>query len=318
MLSRGQRVGLLLRIAAKIEEDSEYNRHKIELMLRNFGMSTSRVSLEENLDTGEDDAVLELAKFLGVDESNEASPPQATRVTVKVAQPLFIFASHLTSERHFVGSISQELAQFGITVFVAHDSIPDDAAWQNEIDKALDHADAGLAFLHPDFKKSDWCPQEVGWLLGRDVPVMPLNFGITPFGPLGRLQANLERSTATDAVCEKIMERILRQEPLRAGLVASLVKAMQSSRSFNRTDRIWKYLRDLECDANQSAELLDATKSNDQIWRAESAIDGHQPYPRAIIDYLRRQPEAAAIKEDIDAYEAFLNDQEPPEDPQPL
>jgi hypothetical protein len=33
-------------------------------------------------------------------------------------------------------------------------------------------------------------------------------------------------------------------------------------------------------------------------------------YPRAIINYLRRQPEAAVVKADIDAYERYLDDQD--------
>lgn len=228
---------------------------------------------------------------------------------MRSAQPLFIFASHLSAERRFVGAIREELERFGVTLFVAHDSIPDDATWQQEIEKALDTADAGLVFLHPGFKESDWCPQEVGWLLGRHVPVMALNFGVTPYGPLGKLQAGPERSTVPQLIAEKVLDRLTKQESLLGGLVASLVKAMQQSGSFNRTDRIWKYLRELGCDANQSAELLVAAKTDDQVYRANSALDG-KSYPRAIIDYLRRQPEAEVVKADIDAYERFLDEQD--------
>jgi hypothetical protein len=60
-------------------------------------------------------------------------------------------------------------------------------------------------------------------------------------------------------------------------------------------------------DANQSAELLAAAKTNDQIYRAPA---GDRPYPRVIIDYLRQQPEAEIVKADIEAYEKFLDKQD--------
>jgi hypothetical protein len=141
------------------------------------------------------------------------------------------------------------------------------------------------------------------------VPVIPLNFGVTPYGPLGKLQAGPERTPATQVIVDKILDRILKQDVLRRNLVASLVRAMQTSGSFNRTDRIWQILRELECDADQSAELLTAAKTNDQVYRANSALD-EMSYPHAIVEFLRRQPEANVIKADIDAYEQFLDEQE--------
>jgi hypothetical protein len=52
-------------------------------------------------------------------------------------------------------------------------------------------------------------------------------FGITPYGPLGKIQANPERSTGTAEACEKIMDRILKHEALRSSLVTSLVKGVR-------------------------------------------------------------------------------------------
>jgi hypothetical protein len=308
MLTTRDRLDLIIRITDRLRSDYDWDR--VGFILVNYGLTLSENDpLEHDLAAARDEQLIDMAELLGLDVPAVSTPPAAVSTTVRSEQPLFIFASHLSAERRFVGAIREELERFGITLFVAHDSIPDDATWQHEIEKALDAADAGLVFLHSGFKQSDWCPQEVGWLLGRHVPVMPLNFGVTPYGPLGKLQAGPERSTVPQLIVEKVLDRLIKQESLRGGLVASLVKAMQQSGSFNRTDRIWKYLRELECDANQSAGLLDAAKTNDQVYRAGSALDGTS-YPRAIIDYLRRQPEADVVKADIDAYAQFLDNQE--------
>jgi TIR domain len=307
MLTTSDRVGLILRVADRMKSDYDWDR--IGFILSSFGIAVSENDpLEHDLSAASNEQLIEIARMLSLDVP-AGSPPASVSTTVRGARPLYIFASHLSSQRGFLGAVRTELEYYGVTLFVAHDSIPDDATWQSEIEKALDAADAGLVFLHPKFKESDWCPQEVGWLLGRHVPVIPLNFGVTPFGPLGKLQAGPEGSAVPQLITEKILDRLLKQESLRGGLVSSLVAAMGQSPSFNRTDRIWKYLRELDCDADQSAALLAATKANDQIYRANSALDSAS-YPRAIIQYLRRQPEAGVIKADIDAYEQFLIDEE--------
>ncbi|OSC38748.1 hypothetical protein B8W66_19300 [Mycobacterium decipiens] len=308
VLTTRDRLDLIMRITDEMRRVYDWDR--IAFVLTNYGLTVSdNDPLEHDLAAARDDQLIDMAELLGLDVPPVSTPPKAVATTVRGAQPLFIFASHLSAERRFVGAIREELERFGVTLFVAHDSIPDDATWQYEIEKALDTADAALVFLHSGFKQSDWCPQEVGWLMGRHVPVMALNFGVTPYGPLGKLQAGPERSTVPQLIAEKVLDRVAKQESLLCGLVASLVRAMQQSGSFNRTDRIWKYLRELECDANQSAELLVAAKTNDQVYRANSALDG-MSYPRAIIQFLRRQPEADVIETDIDAYEQFLDEQD--------
>ena len=311
-MDKKTRIHLIFAVAEKLNRP-DLSWAQVNVILGTYGLElysqSSPTTLAELVSAASDDVLVELADYLDIPVPVSDAPPAAVSTTVRSARPLFIFASHLSSERRFVGAIREELEHFGITLFVAHDSIPDDATWQHEIEKALDGADAGLVFLHSGFKESDWCAQEVGWLLGRHVPVMPLNFGITPYGPLGKLQAGPERSNDSQLIAERVLDRFVKQELLRDGVVASLVQAMRQSRSFNRTDRIWRHLRELDCDASLSAELLEATKTNDQVHRAYSGLDG-MPYARAIIAYLRDQSEADVVKADIDAYEQFLDHQE--------
>jgi TIR domain len=318
VLDKRARARLTIAVAEKLDAMSW---SEANVILESYGLqrrcSASSPSLPEILRAAEDDVLVDMADHLDAPIPQSAAPPPAVTATVRSTRPLFIFASHLSGFRHFVGDISRELEQFGVTLFVAHDSIPDDATWQAEIEKVLNAADAGLVFLHSGFMGSEWCPQEVGWLLGRNVPVIPLNFGVTPFGPLGKTQANPERSDDSGVVVERILNRLVNQDVLRRGLVSSLVKGMQTSVSFNRTDRIWRYLRELECDSGQSAELLAAAKTNDQVYHANSALD-RMSYPRAIVNYLRQQPEAEIVKNDIDAYEQFLNEQDASVDSAPF
>lgn len=77
-----------------------------------------------------------------------------------------MFGSHLSEHTVLVGAVRDQLLRYGIELFVAHDTIEHDKLWQDEIEKALDRAHAGLVFVHQGLRESAWCDQEIGWLQG--------------------------------------------------------------------------------------------------------------------------------------------------------
>ena len=196
-------------------------------------------------------AVLELIRDLPRTDVDELAIAvrELFEVSIEVhaeveATPLFVFASHLASQKALTGEVGAHLASWGVKLFVAHDSIEPDEEWQPEIERALRTCDAGVVFLFPGFIESRWCDQEVGWLLGRGVPTYALKFqGEDPYGPLGKKQAFTVRSGTTAAqVGDEIMDWLATKPVLASGLNASLAAALQASGSFKRTDRVWARL----------------------------------------------------------------------------
>jgi len=211
------------------------------------------------------------------------------------ATPLFLFASHLASQRALTGEVGEHLATWGVKLFVAHDSIEPDEEWQPEIERALRTANAGVVFLFPGFIESRWCDQEVGWLLGREVPTYALKFqGEDPYGPLGKKQAFTVRSGMTAAqVGEAIIEWIATKPALASGLNASLVAALQASGSFRRTDKIWERLHTATgLGTNEVGGLLTAVRDNDQVYNARGGIQGGEtgPYSELVFKLALAQP----------------------------
>lgn len=89
------------------------------------------------------------------------------------------------------------------------------------------------------------------------------------------------------------------------------MSAIAASPNFAATDAIWKRLRELSSlDADLCSQLLQATKENNQVYWANSALDGGDSYSRVVTDFIRRQPGAAFIASDIKAYVAYLDDQD--------
>lgn len=314
MLSRADRLGLILRIADHLLSSPDMPWHRIVFALDSLGLDTAGDTLEQMMGTGTDEQVCELALAFGLDlPPGAAASTSATTTTTRVAapEPLFIFGSHLSKHKAFVGEVGQELAAFGINLFVAHDTITHDTAWEDEIRKALDRADAGLVFVHDGLKDSPWCDQEIGWLQGRHVPVMALRFDATPYGFFARYQAQpVPWDTDARTIAQMTVDRIAAKPELASAFAASLVASMKVVNTFDATRARWRHLRGLDnLDAKLCSQLLEAAKTNNQIYWATSPWDGEagETINRLIIAFLRRQPGGATIAPDLDAYEKYLD-----------
>ena len=83
-----------------------------------------------------------------------------------------LFISHLTDDKQAATNLNTCIKSYGIDCFVAHEDIRVSREWQTEIENALFTMDALCAIVTKDFKKSDWCDQEVGIALGQKKPVL--------------------------------------------------------------------------------------------------------------------------------------------------
>ena len=105
-------------------------------------------------------------------------------------QNLQIFLSHKADIKHHLQPLQEQLSHYEIDAFLAHEDIEPTQAWQSEIEKYLDSMDVLLAFITDGYDKSSWTNQEVGYALGREIPVISLKFGENiPQGFINKQQA---------------------------------------------------------------------------------------------------------------------------------
>jgi hypothetical protein len=145
-----------------------------------------------------------------------------------------IFLSHLAAEREFVGEVNKELKGIGLSSFVAHDSIDVSQEWQAEIERALRTADVLVGLAHPNFTDSVWTQQEVGWALGRDIPVLLIGIGETPRGFPARYQAPMLGQSHRTAwrVASTIAVWLTRQDRWGSAVVNALVHDLEYATSY--------------------------------------------------------------------------------------
>lgn len=98
------------------------------------------------------------------------------------------FLSYHHEDKVLARSVKDELERMGFAGFLAHEDIEVSAEWRTEIRKHLDSCSGLIAIVTNSFGKSPWTNQEVGIVIGKGKPVIPLIFGPSSLLP-GLLEA---------------------------------------------------------------------------------------------------------------------------------
>lgn len=181
-----------------------------------------------------------------------------------------LFLSHLSVHRELVGEVGRALSFYGIDAFVAHDSIEPSLEWQKVIEAGLSDCDAMVAFVHDGFLGSVWCDQEVGWVMGRNRPILPLAFDAMPHGFAAKYQAKKCADIPQHKLAPLVLDWLVEQKTLHGRLAASLSWAFVNSGSWDRTRSLTALMgRVTGFTDDQLDEMTAAAESNVNIREAD-------------------------------------------------
>lgn len=238
-----------------------------------------------------------------IDAPGVASLPTPTQGdTDRIWQPrrIRLFLSHVSSIKPQAAALKDSLSLSGIDAFVAHADIEPTLLWEKEIEFALLSADALCALITDDFVDSQWCDQEVGFALGRRIPVIPVNCGANPYGFLGKHQAIGATLSRLPRIAPALVEIIAKQEHLKPRFAEATVEAVVSARSFqsarsgmNRIKALAAHLSDKDI-----FRLLEGARDNDKVGGASGVTAQIEAlaYDRKIALFAN----AASMSEDFD------------------
>jgi hypothetical protein len=158
------------------------------------------------------------------------------------------------------------LLEHGISGFVAHNDIEPTREWQTEILKALETCDALVALLHPEFHASAWTDQEVGYAMGRGIPVCAVRLDSSPYGFIGRYQAFDGNGKTTTVLARELFESYRRNRLTKGQMGGAPLTYFQQSKSYAAARERLGYLEELETwKPAFTSKLKAALLSNDQI-----------------------------------------------------
>lgn len=166
----------------------------------------------------------------------------------------------MQAERFFV---------FGITSFVAHNDIEPTLEWQGQIETALSTTDALAALLHTGFHASNWTDQEIGFAMGRNLPIFAIHFGQDPYGFIGRFQAFSGKDKPALTLASELFNSIRKNKQTQRRMAEVLVNQFEDSFSFAEAKTNLGYLEELDTwESSFIPRIETALKVNSQIYDA--------------------------------------------------
>jgi hypothetical protein len=167
--------------------------------------------------------------------------------------------------------------------------------WAREIELALRSMHALCALVTEDFHHSLWCDQEVGFALGRPVPVVPIRVGADPYGLMGKSQAITAADNA-EALADRTFLVLMKLESCRAYLTDGLVTALESAYTYANAKVTMKRLTELTkyLSEPQVKRLLAAMTSNSQVNEATGVPEQIEAIAR-----FAKVPVTDALDDDI-------------------
>lgn len=204
-----------------------------------------------------------------------------------------LFLSHLSVHRELVGRVADVLRVRGIEPFVAHQEIEVSKLWQSVIESALTDCDAMVVFLHPGFGNSDWCDQEVGWVMGRKRPVIVLSFDAMPHGFTQKYQAKKCDGLSASQIADEIATWLASQPSLESRIAESLVTGLRNARSFDATRALMPLLLATRVFTDEQLDRIEgAPGANSQVRGARFQVrdfEPARPVPELLTELVRER-----------------------------
>ena len=179
-----------------------------------------------------------------------------------------LFLSHKDAHKAEAKSLANSLEAYGISAFVAHDNIEPMSTWQGEIEKALATMEVMLAFVTDDFHDGPWTNQEVGYALGKQIPIISLKLQrADPDGFIGKVQAQRGRfedpEGAAAAIFAMIGDKLGHRSRLQRALISAFIASPGFSEAIQRFKRMELLVQTL--DDEEFTAIAGGFATNDQL-----------------------------------------------------
>ncbi len=268
-LSPSERIALKKQIAERLDQEPW---SMIDLTLSEFSLATTsdfsgngQEYVLAMIKKGDDNTLIHLGQHLGIKVEFSVTAPQV-EPTFWPTGTLRIFLSHLSSHKVWAAELQSALSRFGIYGFVAHTDIEPTLEWQNQIERALATCDSLVALLHKDFHVSIWTDQEIGFAMGRGVPVFSVRLGADPYGFIGKFQGFNGAKKEPLEIAEELFNAYRTNKQTQAKMADVLLTLFKESGSFAEAKARIGYLEQLETwEPTFSARIRSAAESNSQI-----------------------------------------------------
>ncbi len=207
------------------------------------------------------------------------NPLRATSETIERTwgtQHFRLFLSHRAQDKVLARQLKEHLLSYGVGAFVAHEDIEPGRESVAEMEWALASMHCMTALITPEFHQSVWCQQEIGFALGRGIPVISMGLGGDPEGFISKIQAVRADSGDVAALVSKMVDHLLKHPRTAGFMCEATLQAFEVVQSWEHARQLSPLIEGITTfDKEQLRRLELASTNNEKIvtaWGVPEAI----------------------------------------------
>jgi len=181
-----------------------------------------------------------------------------------------LFISHRDKNKKIARDLAEQFMKYKVSGFVAHDTIQPMTTWQNEILKGLETMEVMLALITDDFHESSWTNQELGFALGRNIPIITLKLeNKAPDGFIGNVQAIPIRNCYVNGVLdvEDIYDVMIERLGITSHKRSILIDRFTNATSFKDASSLFLKIKQniKSFEKEEARTIMEAYRNNSQL-----------------------------------------------------
>jgi len=182
---------------------------------------------------------------------------------------LRVFLSHRDKHKSIAHDLANSLEPFGVSAFVAHDAIKPMKEWEQEILNGLNTMEVMIVLLTDDFHESEWANQEVGFALGKGIPIICVKVNSSdPKGFIGSKQALKATYEHIAQFASEIHKSLIREIGQEGRLKGILIESFLSSPNYMAAMERLEYLTKTtdKLTEKEFSRIVEGYSQNDQLY----------------------------------------------------
>lgn len=177
-----------------------------------------------------------------------------------------IFLSHANKDKKIAKKLAEELGNYGMKIFVAHEDIKIGEKWETILFNKIKECDLFVVLLSQNFHEAKYTDHEVGIAYGLNKFIFPIRIDETvPYGFISKFQAKKISSEIEGDEVVKIFYSMVSKSEKGLEMMNNLIEEFSESESFSIANNLTSIL-------SQYADF-----SDDQLNRiAKAFLDNSQ------------------------------------------
>lgn len=184
-----------------------------------------------------------------------------------VTAPIEIFLSHANKDKKIAKKLADELTQYGLKIFVAHEDIKIGDKWESILFNKIKECDLFVALLSENFHNAQYTDHEVGIAYGLNKLIFPIRFDDTmPYGFMSKFQAKkISQEINKDEIVKLFFTMVSKSEK-GTEMINKLIEEFGDSNSYERANQTASMLSQCtEFSDEQLNQIADIFLFNNQI-----------------------------------------------------